>query len=49
VLGDLWRQYSSHRLPLDLLLYSEGEVSQRKQYRSAITSLAYKEGILLNG
>jgi predicted nucleotidyltransferase len=23
VLGDLWRQYSSHRLPLDLLLYSE--------------------------
>ena len=49
VLGDLWRQYSSHRLPLDLLLYSEGEVSQRKQYRSAITSLAYQEGILLNG
>ena len=23
VLGDLWRHYSSHRLPLDLLLYSE--------------------------
>ena len=49
VLGDLWRQYSSHRLPLDLLLYSETEVSQRQQYRSAVTSLAYQEGILLNG
>ena len=49
VLGDLWRQHSSHRLPLDLLLYSESEVSQRKPYRSAITSLAYQEGILLNG
>jgi predicted nucleotidyltransferase len=49
VLGDLWRHYSSHRLPLDLLLYSESEVSQRKPYRSAITTLAYQEGILLNG
>ena len=49
VLGELWRQYSSHRLPLDLLLYTETEVSQRQQYRSAVTSLAYQEGILLNG
>ena len=49
VLGDLWRLYSSHRLPLDLLLYTETEVSQRQQYRSAVTSLAYQEGILLNG
>ena len=49
VLGDLWRQYSSHRLPLDLLLYTESEVSQRQQYKSVITSLAYQEGILLNG
>jgi hypothetical protein len=49
VLGDLWRQYSSHRLPLDLLLYTETEVSQRQQYRSAVTFLAYQEGILLNG
>jgi predicted nucleotidyltransferase len=48
VLGDLWRQYSSHRLPLDLLLYTGSEVSQRQQYRSAVTSLAYQEGILLN-
>jgi hypothetical protein len=49
VLGELWRQYSSNRLPLDLLLYTESEVSQRQQYRSAVTSVAYQEGILLNG
>jgi len=49
VLGALWRQYSCHRLPLDLLLYSESEVSQRKQYRGAVTTRAYEEGILLHG
>ncbi len=49
VLGALWRQHSSHRLPLDLLLYSESEVSQRQQYRSAVTTQAYQEGILLHG
>ena len=49
VLGALWREYSSHRLPLDLLLSSESEVSQRQQYRSAVTTQAYQEGILLHG
>jgi predicted nucleotidyltransferase len=49
VLGALWREYSSHRLPLDLLLYSESEVSQRQQYRSAVTTQAYQQGILLHG
>ena len=49
VLGALWREYSSHRLPLDLLLYCESEVSQRQQYRSAVTTQAYQEGILLHG
>lgn len=49
VLGSLWRQYSSHQLPLDLLLYSQSEVSQRQQYRGAVTTRAYEEGILLHG
>ena len=49
VLGALWREYSSYRLPLDLLLYCESEVSQRQQYRSAVTTQAYQEGILLHG
>jgi predicted nucleotidyltransferase len=49
VLGELWRQYPSHGLPLDLLLYSESEVAERQQYRSAVTTQAYQEGILLHG
>lgn len=49
VLGDLWRRHSSYRLPLDLLLYSESEVIERRQYRSAVTTRAYEEGILLHG
>lgn len=49
VLGDLWRRFSSHQLPLDLLLYSESEVTERQQYRSAVTTRAYDEGILLHG
>jgi predicted nucleotidyltransferase len=49
VLGALWRKYSTHRLPLDLLLYSDSEVSQRQQYRSAVTTQATQEGILLHG
>jgi predicted nucleotidyltransferase len=49
VLGGLWRKLASHRLPLDLLLYSQAEVRERAHYRSAVTTQAYQEGILLNG
>jgi len=49
VLGDLWRRFSCHQLPLDLLLYSESEVIERQQFRSAVTTQAYQEGILLHG
>jgi predicted nucleotidyltransferase len=49
VLRALWRQYSSHRLPLDMLLYSQTEISQRQQYRGAVTTRAYEAGILLHG
>jgi hypothetical protein len=49
VLGALWRDYSSHRLSLDRLLYTECEVSQRQPYRSTVTSQACQEGILLPG
>ena len=49
VLGSLWRKLASHRLPLDLLLYSQAEVRERAHYRSAVTTQAYQEGILLNG
>ena len=47
VLGRLSRQLSSHRLPLDLLLYSQSEVAARRGCNQAITSVACREGILL--
>ena len=49
VLGSLWRQWSSSQLPLDLLLYSESEIDQRQQYRGAVTTQSYLEGIVLYG
>lgn len=49
VLGGLWRALASHHLPLDLLLYSRSEVRERAHCRSAVTTQAYQEGILLNG
>ena len=49
VLGSLWHQWSSSQLPLDLLLYSESEICQRQQYRAAVTTQAYLEGIVLYG
>ncbi len=49
VLGRLSRQLSSHRLPLDLLLYSQSEVAARRACHQAVTSVACREGILLDG
>lgn len=49
VLGQLSRRLSSHRLPLDLLLYSQSEVAARRRCRQAVTSVACREGILLDG
>jgi uncharacterized protein len=49
VLGRLSRQLSSHRLPLDLLLYSQSEVEARRSLHQAVSTVACREGILLNG
>lgn len=48
VLGELGRQHSSHQLPLDLLLYSRSEVKLRMDSSQSVTSVAYREGILLD-
>jgi hypothetical protein len=42
VLGELWRRYSSHRLPLDLLLCTESEVSQSQQKGQGSSSRSNK-------
>ena len=49
VLGRLSRKFSSHRLPLDLLLYSQSEVAARCACRQAVTTVACREGIVLDG
>lgn len=49
VLGWLSRKLSSHRLPLDLLLYSQSEVATRRACPQAVTTLACREGIVLDG
>ena len=49
VLGRLSRKLSSHRLPLDLLMYSQSEVAARSSSRQAVTTVACREGIVLDG
>jgi hypothetical protein len=38
--GDLGSRFSSHQLPLDLLLYSESEVVERKRCRPVVDTSA---------
>jgi predicted nucleotidyltransferase len=48
-LGRLWRQLASHRLPLDLVLYSQSEVIEQRHLVSSIATQAYNHGVLLHG
>lgn len=48
-LGRLWRQLASHRLPLDLVLYSQSEVLEQRHLVSSIATQAYTHGVLLHG
>jgi predicted nucleotidyltransferase len=48
-LGRLWRQLASHRLPLDLVLYSQSEVIEQRHLASSIATQAYSHGVLLHG
>jgi predicted nucleotidyltransferase len=48
-LGRLWRQLASHRLPLDLVLYSQSEVMEQRHLVSSIATQAYCHGVLLHG
>ncbi|MEA5421757.1 MULTISPECIES: nucleotidyltransferase domain-containing protein [unclassified Synechococcus] len=48
-LGRLWRKLSHHRIPVDLLLYSQSQVEERRQWLSHVIARAYREGRLLHG
>ncbi|MCP9773250.1 nucleotidyltransferase domain-containing protein [Synechococcus sp. Tobar12-5m-g] len=42
--GDLSRKLAHHRIPLDLLLYSDTEVQERPQYSQHVVTEAYRYG-----
>ena len=42
--GDLSRKLAHHRIPLDLLLYSDTQVQERRQYSQHVVTEAYRYG-----
>ncbi|MCX5961221.1 MAG: nucleotidyltransferase domain-containing protein [Cyanobacteria bacterium] len=42
--GDLCRKLAHHRVPIDLLLYSDAEVQERRQYIQHVVTEAYHNG-----
>ncbi|MFM7674557.1 MAG: nucleotidyltransferase domain-containing protein [Synechococcus sp.] len=48
-LGRLWRKLAHHRIPVDLLLYSQSQVEERRHWLSHVIARAYREGRVLHG
>jgi predicted nucleotidyltransferase len=48
-LGRLWRKLSHHRIPVDLLLYSQSQGEERRHWLSHVIARAYREGRVLHG
>lgn len=48
-LGRLWRRLSHHRIPVDLLLYSQSQVAEKRHWLSHVIARAYEEGRVLHG
>jgi predicted nucleotidyltransferase len=48
-LGLLWRKLSHHRISVDLLLYSQSQVEERRHWLSHVIARAYREGRVLHG
>ena len=42
-LGKLWRRLAHNRIPIDLLLYSQSQVAERRHWLSHVISRAYRE------
>lgn len=49
VLNQLWGLLARADVSLDLLLYSERECAERRQWRTHVIGRAFREGRLLNG
>ena len=49
VLASLWRSLAHHRIPVDLLLYSQSQVAQKRSWSSHVIARALQEGRVING
>jgi hypothetical protein len=49
VIDRLRWQLSQPTCPVDLLLYSQSQVEQRRQLRSNVVNQAYEQGVRLDG
>lgn len=49
VLGSIWRKLAHHRVAVDLLLYSQSQVAEKRNLRSHVIGHAYREGRFLDG
>ena len=49
VLASLWRSHAHHRIPVDLLLYSQSQVAQKRSWSTHVIARALQEGRVING
>ena len=49
VLGSIWRKLAHHRVAVDLLLYSQSQVAEKRNLSSHVIGHAYREGRFLDG
>ena len=49
VLASLWRSLAHHRIPVDLLLYSQSQVAQKRSWSTHVIARALQEGRVING
>ncbi|MCP9834620.1 MULTISPECIES: nucleotidyltransferase domain-containing protein [unclassified Cyanobium] len=49
ILGSIWRRIAHHRVAVDLQLYSQSQVAEKRHLSSHMIGHAYREGRFLDG
>lgn len=49
VLASLWRSLAHHRIPVDLLLYSQSQIAQKRSWSTHVIARALQEGRVISG
>ena len=49
VLASLWRSLAHHRIPVDLRLYSQSQVAQKRSWSTHVIAGALQEGRVISG